>query len=181
MDVYKKTALYLYGLNENDSQWLLEQLPEKYHGKLSPMLSELADLGIPREPTLLSGMESLKKNADQKPSVKEPPYIQRIARTDAAVVYKVLTSEIDTVISVVLQARDWPWKNEIINRFPLQRRLAISEAMTAINGEMTEKVCETLLKIFADRLVDAIESTSPSSANTCQIKEPVRRWTIFGR
>ncbi len=184
MDGYKKTALHLYGLGEADRQWLLEQLPENHQQRLTPMLVELAALGIPREPTLLSGFDGV--DIDSAPSVEEEPVaiesdsVRSIVQVDPVVVGRVLIEESDAVVATVMQAYDWPWIEEVMNDFPLPRKASIVEAISRINGSIAVKVSETVLLILAERLATEAEQMASEVLSAPSPKPSARRWS-FGR
>lgn len=187
MEAYKKTALHLHGLNKSDRQWLLGQLPEHQREKLAVMLDELRTLGIPQEPGLASDFDGLNRDSTRAALESQTvhglsPYIEIIAQAEPMAVNAILNREPEAVVAAVLQISDWPWRQVVLEDFPLPRRHLISEAMKNPEGRLTEKTCEVVLQILAERLGDTSSSSAETNDNVPnEPKRPVRRWPFRWR
>jgi hypothetical protein len=185
MDVFKKAALHLHGLEPVDCHWILEQLPEMQRETLAAMLDELRELGIPRDPTVLTlsnNEGALDQNSRKHPKAgREEPEFAAIAKASISRLGEILENESDATIAAVLLADDWPWKTPLLTGLDLDRQEKISQAMEALRGKLTVKFRDSLLSILAERLAEPSTIDRTSEGSFLKPGKSIRQWRFFRR
>jgi hypothetical protein len=185
MDVFKKAALHLHGLEPVDCHWILEQLPEMQRETLAAMLDELRELGIPRDPTVLTlsnNEGALDQNSRKHPKAgREEPVFAAIANAPISRLGEILENESDATIAAVLLADEWPWKTPLLTGFDLDRQKKISREMETLRGKLTEKFRSSLLSVLAERLAEPSTSDRTSGVSFLKARKPIRQWRLFRR
>jgi hypothetical protein len=147
----RQAALLLHTVSAPDRAWLLAQLSAVERESLEPLLSELAELGIPADRTLLQEL-ALSSGAAQLPA--SPPTSHGLAAADARVVAQVLAGEPIDLVVRVLACKAWSWREAVLaaqtpNRRD-QLRLRLAQA-----GRPDATAAVSLLDL---RLIELVES-----------------------
>jgi hypothetical protein len=93
-DGVRRAALALHALVPADRAWLLERLPAQQRAHVQALLSELADLGIPKDRTLVDDIVAKQSTPASK------------ARPDAAALAKALEGEPASLVALALKTHD---------------------------------------------------------------------------
>jgi hypothetical protein len=135
---YRKAALVLSGLAEADRAWMLDQIGAEERTRLSSLMLELSALGISADDSLARELAA------------EAPAKNRVA-VDAGTALGVLAREPDWLIALVLRARPWPWREELLRLLGTQRRFSVQEAIPA-GTDVKPRVVEALVAAIERRL-----------------------------
>jgi hypothetical protein len=101
-DPLRQSALALHALAAQDRAWVLAALPEGQRAVLQPLLTELEDIGIPRDTGLLEAAQRSGANAR---SASELDALSRLLRREPP-----------AVAARFLAAEPWPWRREVLQR-----------------------------------------------------------------
>lgn len=101
-DPLRQSALTLHALAAQDRAWVLAALPGGQRAALQPLLAELEEIGIPRDPDLL---EAAQPRAARQRSAGELDALARVLRREPP-----------RVAAVFLAAEPWPWRGEVLQR-----------------------------------------------------------------
>lgn len=157
MTGYRRAAVALHRLEEEDRNWILAELPEPDRKTVTGLLNELNDLGFVPE----SMPDDIPVALPSVTAAVEATPAQRISLAAANDVWAVLEVEPVTLIGQVVALQDWPWKDAVVDRLPPQRRqqvLAILNAKPMIAP--ARKEC--LINLLSARLA-ALPANEPQT------------------
>lgn len=186
MQQYRKAALDLHGMHADDQQWLLSQLPVAQSGRLSALLTELEELGIPHEESLLTAVaDNLPR--DPKPAedgaekVQNDVQMYQLRHVDSRLLAKVLADEPDAVVAALFDVANWPWENAVLNTFDETRRRSISSKREREANRISVKASSALHKCLLAKIEQAssVLGTELSSTAT-SVANPARRRRLMG-
>jgi hypothetical protein len=133
----RRAALLLHAMAPVDRNWMLAQLPAAGRTRLETLLRDLAELGIPNDPTLLkqvatAGMPAaepiLARPVDEAGS--EQPFAA-VAAADPVRLAVVLRDEPVDLVAMLLAAGDWTWRDAFMRQIgPLKAR-QVAERLAA--------------------------------------------------
>jgi hypothetical protein len=132
VDGFKKAALKLYTLGAADREWILGQLDERERKTLRTLMTELKNSGI--KPIFLPFDEIVDQPlppaaAPSRPKVEGAEEILMSLSSPEA--DRLLADESDWVVSVICNARPWPWRSAFMQRLPAVRRRRVQEEADA--------------------------------------------------
>ena len=130
---YRRAALCLHGLSERDCSWVLQSLPDSERMELDRLLSELKDMGVPRDrswlPRHFNGVRH-----DGSATTRSDPGMELIAALSDAPVGRVvdlLNGEPDVVVAALLGCHAWEWKDAFVEKLKPMRRPQVLELQSA--------------------------------------------------
>jgi flagellar motor switch protein FliG len=130
MDLYKKTALVLYGLNPSDKDWLLSHLTKEQCVILSGHLKELEALGIqPVEQDVKSIIENF-QDTYTKVVAKEDHISDLLEGVDSLElkdIFSLLDGESDDSIALILAVSHWSWAPQFLSMLTPDKRDKIGQ------------------------------------------------------
>ena len=149
-DAYRQSALLLHGISEGDREWILAQLAEDQRSQLGNHLTELSQMGMPADRTLVEGLlsRSAKKSTT---SSEQPGHALRNARAD--VVLHLLNHEPTWLIASVLSIEAWNWREAIYTGLDASKRDRVKNAM---RSELPRKLGHALIAQLEARLPAAV-------------------------
>ena len=119
MDGHRQAALALHGLPEPDRAWVLGELSEAERTRVAHLLTELRDLGIPREPIAIPVPEPA-------PEISCPGTAHdQVKAAKPARMRELLRKEPLDFVAAVLAIEAWPWRAAYLARLPRARRAAL--------------------------------------------------------
>lgn len=184
METYQKAALHMHGLSASDRQWLLAQLPESQVEPLQAMLTELDDLGIPKDPGLMTELLRVeeKYSEDSFELGAEQQDLNEIATAGTDTVISLLTKESDTVIAAVLASVDKSLRNELLEGIHEPRRQSVAKAINKVSDKLTQPTQDALIQELVKKLQE-IEQLPQShhSVETIVAAKPKQRWKFMRR
>lgn len=130
---YRRAALCLHGLSERDCSWVLQSLPDSERIELDRLLSELKDMGIPRDNSWLPRQIN-SAHCDYAAANLLDPRMELIAALGGAPVgrmVELLNGEPDVVIAAVLGCHEWEWKDAFVEKLKPMRRPQVLELQSA--------------------------------------------------
>jgi hypothetical protein len=104
--------LLLHAMSEADREWVLQGLPSAQQDAVQPLLQELEELGIPREPDLAGAFAG---------SPGPDAVAGRLQLLGAAGVHRLaslLALEPPRLTAVLLAGGDWPWREQLLRELP---------------------------------------------------------------
>jgi hypothetical protein len=114
----RKAALILHAMSETDQLWALAQLAPNKRAELAPLLAELVELGIPGDDSLLEDAFSPSSAPDVRELVAVEEVVDRMAVHH---VCTLLRDEPAPFVAKLLDARAWPWADEVAQRLGVER------------------------------------------------------------
>lgn len=130
---YRRAALCLHGLSHRDCSWVLQSLPDSERIEIGRLLSELKDMGIPRDRSWLPRqINGARRDSDSAMSFD--PGMELIAALSDAPVGRVtdlLNGEPDVVIAAVLGCHAWEWADAFVEKLKPMRRPQVLELQSA--------------------------------------------------
>ncbi len=131
IDIYKKSALALYNLDENDQSWILDNLSESQSKKLKLLMNELSEIGIEKNDSVISDI--LKDNSSLTSDDEAPSeYIEITKKLDELTpteIFSILSDEPPAMVAMVLSVKNWPWSTKYISMLPINISSDIREHM----------------------------------------------------
>lgn len=173
MDGLRRAALTLHGLLPADREWVLSQLDAADQERLSGLLAELTELGIPADRDLVR--DSL---ADRlTPGVGQPSAISRLRQASAGQLYPVLADEPDGLIAQILAIDDWPWFADLMAMLGDDRRNSVAALLSWIDVKPAMR--RVLVEQVAERIaveMAATESHAVTPGTVARKARPFPSW-----
>jgi len=185
----RQSALLLHAMQQQDRQWLLDQLPVAQKSQLVSLLDELQTLGIPQSPDLLQTAISQADAAREETAVREeaeldpatrqiraldriPPHERAPAWVKLCAVFK---EEPAGLLAQVIQMHDWSWKEAAMKSLTPRKRARVEEL--AANSLRGPDLHAALLDAVAQRVLQAEQAPAESSpALSAKPKAMQRLW-----
>jgi hypothetical protein len=108
----RKAALALASLGEADRAWLLGQLPETPRARVNALLGELREMRVSFDRELLKQLG---------PAQVVPKDSHALDGADTRALLQVLQHEPDWLVTLVLRAREWPWRSAFLQQIGAER------------------------------------------------------------
>lgn len=184
MKMYRKAAVFLHGLAAADRDWLLARLDGPQRAVLDELLDELSALGIPRTPSVLGDVGRLRfedqfENQEEAPLYAgAPAHVAALAAATPQALWSILEHQPDAIVSAVLSAEAWPWRDALLERMPALRRASV-ERRTAGSDAPTPKALDALLRTVARCLSADEERPRERVADARRTRR--RSWWLAGR
>jgi len=140
-DRYRKAALLLESVAEEDRGWLLSQLADADRARLGPLFAELRGLGITLDPSMLRDFTS---------SLEQSRKLE-CARPEA--MHRAIVDEPDWLVAVVLNARVWTWRGRLLRLLGRERASRV-QALMARRPEPAPAALSALLARLEKRVAD---------------------------
>jgi hypothetical protein len=147
MQELRKAALTLANLHELDRAWLMGRLDASERARLAPLVGELRSLGLAVDPQALR--QAVEGKADGR---VEAPRDEARALASAAprAVFEALEREPDWLIALVLRARAWPWRAELLALLGAERRMRV-ERLARTTLEVRPRMMQSVLSALEER------------------------------
>lgn len=150
---YRKAAVLLHGLHEDDRQWMLDKLSGEERHILTQYLDEIRELGFPSENSV--SRESIRRAG--KAANASP--IEIVAEADAEAVYDVLHTEPVPLTAKLLRTHQWKWTSGVLERFQEPVRGQIRKLIDD-DMEISSMLSAHLVKELSIRLEASSHKTS---------------------
>lgn len=140
----RRAALTLHALHADDRNWVLSQLGSPQRAELEALLTELTELGIPRDPELVS--TALASSAPGLPA-KRVPMVSLHAESKALA--RLLSAEPDVIALHCLALLDEAQRVEVTNLLTGDKRVRLKSAApvrtaSALTAAIAQQVAATL-------------------------------------
>jgi hypothetical protein len=139
----RRAALLLHGLPSSSRQQVLDRLAPAEQARLKPLLTELAEIGVPR-----SLGQSLGTESRLAPRGRRAP-IEELNTWSADDVLERLEGCASGMLAELLRAREWEWTKNVLASLPEWRR---RQVMSAMQSE-TPPLKPAVIDIFCQRLL----------------------------
>jgi hypothetical protein len=153
----RHAALAIHALSDTDQQWMLSRLPGARRQALEPLLAELRELGIPRDPAVVADLNASSRQASA--AGWSGSDAEWLARLPAARVVAGLADESPEVVSKLLACRPWPWAQAVAAAHGL-------EGVPLAAGHQAPRLLESLSAGLARRL------RAPAAPRPAIVAEP---------
>lgn len=157
-DAYRQSALLLHGLSDIDRQWILAQLTEEQRLRLQTQMTELAQLGMPADKSLVEGL--LRQGRQKSTADADGPGAALRAASAEKVLY-LLAREPAWLIAAVLAIEAWPWREAIYVGLDASKRERVKQAL---GDKPPVKLEQALLRQLESRLAEAAGEMPDSPA-----------------
>lgn len=144
----RRAALTLYAAEPADRDWVMSQLRGGDRSLLQKMLEELAELGIPRDPSMVrqallaSGAAATAQERAAAPA-DDPAFLDQVP--DEALV-DLLVREAPAIAACVLSLLAAARSARLLGRVPPAQRRAIGELRAGANGPLPSRMKIALLR-----------------------------------
>jgi hypothetical protein len=125
-----RAALSLHSLCEADRQWVLQALGGEQQAALQPLLQELEELGIPREPELAHAFAAEAPGKD----LQGAGTLQALDACGVRRLGAVLVAEPPRLAAALLASGGWPWRECLLSVMPVGIARSVEGAIPAIAG-----------------------------------------------
>jgi len=122
-----RAALSLHSLSEPDRHWVLEALGQEQQAALRPLLRELEELGIPREPEL-AGAFAAPAGGEGRMGAGA---LHALDSCGVRALAAILRAEPPGLAATLLASRSWPWRDQLLSELPAGMAADIERAMVA--------------------------------------------------
>jgi hypothetical protein len=177
-DAYRQSALLLHSIGEVDRQWILTQLAQEQRVQLSDHLTELSQMGMPVDRSLVEGLlsSSGRRSTEQ---IKNHGHALRIAHAD--VVLHLLHQEPTWLVATLLSIEAWPWRETICMGLDASKRERVKHAL---RDAVPTKLGHALIAQLEARLPQAVlecQAPLPEPTGLARLGQHIRRmgraWT----
>lgn len=117
----RHAALVLHGMSEEDRDWVLAALPARERERLLPLLVELQEIGVTRDPTVLDQL--IERPGSQARKGTTAP-LDSLDRQSVASLARLLNAEPPQLVACFLALRDWSWQARLARLLEPSRRRA---------------------------------------------------------
>ena len=151
----RKAALCLHSLNNEDKDWLLSRLPEPSQNRIKYLLSELKEIGVPKNQDWLKdlGLSSYNQSTVNNGACDRADNISlKLNTANAKYIYTALEHEHDEVIAIILSYSNWHWKSKVLKRFKKSRRMNIFALQKDVVAHTTSYLQEAYVESFIGKL-----------------------------
>lgn len=163
---YRRAAVALHDIHEEDRQWILAELADEERSTVARYLDELNALGFTPANATRQGMSL----SGVLPASPKKPF-DRIRQATAAQMFAVLAQEPSSLIAQVMAIGHWPWAPAFLQMFPPLRRERIRTALTGTAEPASAR------KQF---LVDAIASNLKEQDTDSGLQGAATLWNLTG-
>ncbi len=155
---YRRAALALHGLAQQDRAWILKELPDTDKVVLTQLLDELDELGFSGDAAEAVHADGAASSASvtpngSQPEAKSTSRLEQIRRASAEDMFAILENEPGSLTAQILSMESWPWATRFLGLFPEARRVRIS-AMISHGQEIIPARHAFLLQSMAERLAE---------------------------
>lgn len=164
MTAYRRAAVALHELHEEDRKWLLAALPGEERSAVMQCLDELKALGFARVASPQHGVSLSNVFAAQP---KKP--IDRIRQASAAQVFAVLEHEPSSLIAQVMVIQDWPWAPAFLQMFSPIRRERLRAVLSC-----TAEPAPARKQFLIDALASSLKKQSAGPA----LQPAAKNWLL---
>jgi hypothetical protein len=145
MNGYRKAALMLVTLRDEDRVWMLERVTPRERSKLVPLVEEARALAVALDRT------TLRELTEAQETVQRREEGSRIDSAKPTEMFAVLGSEPEWLLCALLRARPWKWRDGFLELLGTERRLRVRRAL-AHTAAAQPRVLQTLTDIIERRL-----------------------------
>ena len=150
------TLRVLARLAEADRRWILERLPPAAKSRLS----SAARNGSGNTVANVCSTEASREVSDAECA---PSIIDRLESAPPTRILEILLGEPDWVVFAVLNAHDWHWKKEVLQRLPVSLRLDVlrlKRCGVTLARPATEFLLQTIAEVVGNSAAAAPRSRS---------------------
>jgi hypothetical protein len=145
----RRAALVAHAMPEGDRAWLLDELQPTHRVVLSGLLKELQLLGVPRDASLL-------EDFTRPPLVRQPSTplgeLQSLGTGEVAGLAELMEFEPPLLVSRLLAAGDWPWRQQLLDALSAGRRDAVLGFQSLARAPRLEQaLCEHTARCLRQR------------------------------
>ena len=116
MSGHRRAAVALHGLNPEDRQWMLAELPAADQQILQQYLEELDALGFSYGPELAADLAAGPVKAAEPENIAPPGTLQRLQKASAEQMLACLQDEPASLIARLMALHDWPWREAMLTQ-----------------------------------------------------------------
>lgn len=102
----RRAALSMHALDDVDRDWILAALPSAERDRLSPLLGELRELGIPAQAVPPATWVDAQAGTMDSLSALQEEDVIRLA--------ELLRGEPPVIVETLLAAQPWPWRGRVL-------------------------------------------------------------------
>lgn len=170
---HRRAAAALHGLQEEDRQWLLAELPDADRDILKQLLGELTELGFePGSTATTSATAMLPVRQRNAITLSSADIVRNAAARD---MIALLEHEPSSLIAQVLGLEEWPWKQAYLQMLPPLRRdriVAMSDQALHLGPALRTCLLDGLAKRL--RTISDSGATGASAVRTQPVLHPYR-------
>jgi hypothetical protein len=190
MSGHRRAALTLHGLQAQDKQWLLTQLPAQDQTILREHLQELDALGFRYEPELIDQLPqqveqhaalapnpaTLTKTPLQSNGAPDPASaaMSTIASADAGQIWLLVQDEPLAWLARLLACQHWPWQADLLAQLPPPTR----QRLRALSVPAAPKLDQSLLLVLQQALINA---PAPAPVSKPLVRRRSWPWSVWWR
>jgi flagellar motor switch protein FliG len=142
---YRRAAVALHELHEDDRQWILSELSDSDQSTLKTYLNEIRALGFASDQSLASeATASGYKNSKIAP-------MEQVRKADVRTLYLLLKDEPPVLIAKILKIDDWQWTNRLLENFSQSMHDRLRKLMSE-SATPAPALAECLVVELAQRL-----------------------------
>lgn len=187
----KHAALLLHAMAPADRSWLLSQLATDERNALEQLLSELAELSIPADASLVEKLiprdQSSAVSVSKPDSDSDADFLAGLAATDIAALAKAWAAEPPYLVAQALSIQPWPWKSALLAHLPaIQQRRVVEilhnpPAGMDANNLRSEALMRSMRSSCKSSRESADAAAQPAQTTTRLSSWISRRWMNKGR
>ena len=152
---YRQAALRLHGMGESDRDWLLQRLDPAERTQLTALLAELRELGIRPDHGSAQALHATAARERLLASVPErsamATALDVLSVANGAEMMAVLAAEPEHVVSAILSAYTWPWRDDFLAACAVEKRQRLSRLLRQ-ESTIKPRAAAALVAILADRI-----------------------------
>lgn len=161
----RRSALVLHALCENDREWILQRLPAANREMLRNLLGELAELGIPSDPSLVAPFEAVGGAANGRDTGAVRSLCAKVARLEPEQLAPVLRDEPPQLIAAFVQLYAWPWRDAFIQQLGPLRRKQVLDLLAAEAIKVPPALERPAHALLLSTIIERAGALPPSGAS----------------
>lgn len=172
-DQQRQAALLLHGMSPQDRDWTLRALPAAQRQVLQDLLTDLRQMGIPADPSLLR--QALAEAPQAAPAMNGSTdwqhSLQQWPLTRVAVIKAQLDYAPARLVAAILGQSDWPWRAALLAILSDTQRREVRDLQgEPVAPAMAVAACAALAHALQQTPLDRIE------VNAAVVAEPAKTW-----
>jgi hypothetical protein len=175
-DSLRKSALLIHSLHPDDRDWMLSNLSQQQSSALLSLTAELDMLGIPKQSSLLSVLETKKERATVSARTSTVTLLENLNSKQLQALANILSAEPVGLITYFLRSKRWVWHEQLLEMLDASKRRQVQDEIKTKNLNALTAPPLMLVTQLENSLTSRIQSLSESNEPEIQPSASFAAW-----